>query len=217
MKQEDEFGIGSTDELGFSARFAVGLKPWDDEKLLHLGINYTFRPVDETIRFLERPESHIAPQFVDSGDFPADFVNTTILESAFVRGPFSLQGEFAFTGVKSPDMPDPSFYAFYVYGSYFLTGETRPYLPADGTFGRLYPKRETGGGQGGRGAFEIALRFSRIDLDDQEITGGTLNDFTAAFNWYATHNYRVMTNVIRAKRSEASPLWIFQIRFQVAI
>jgi phosphate-selective porin OprO/OprP len=83
-----------------------------------------------------------------------------------------------------------------------LTGESRPYKVQDGAFGRIYPKREFRDGSGGMGAFQIAFRFSQVDLDDKEINGGRLNDLTAGFNWYATHNYRVMFNVIRAKRSD---------------
>jgi hypothetical protein len=48
------------------------------------------------------------------------------------------------------------------------------------------------------------------------ITGGRLNDFTAAFNWYATKRFLTLFNAIRAKRSGIDPVWIFQIRLQVA-
>jgi len=147
---------------------------------------------------------------------PADDVNTAILEGAFVDGPFSLQGEFAYTTVELPEVSNPNFYALYVFGSYFFTGETRPYKVSSGAFGRVHPKREFRDGAGGLGAFEVAFRFSRIDLDDKDVLGGRLNDVTAAFNWYATRNYRVMTNVVRASRSDIDPVWIFQIRLQVA-
>ncbi len=94
------------------------------------------------MRFLERPESHIAPQFVDTGDMPAETVNTGIFESLFIQGPLSIQGEAAFISVSSSEMSNPSFYAFYVYASYFLSGETRHYAPGEGAFKRVQPKRE---------------------------------------------------------------------------
>jgi phosphate-selective porin OprO/OprP len=118
--------------------------------------------------------------------------------------------------LDAPEVGDPMFYAFYVFGSYFLTGETRRYDSVNGAIRRVRPKREFRDGTGGKGAFEIAFRFSRIDLDDQAIAGGRLNDITAGFNWYATRNYRTLFNVIRAKRSDVDPVWIFQIRLQVA-
>ena len=46
-------------------------------------------------------------------------------------------------------------------------------------------------GTGARGAFEIAGRFSRMDLDDQDIRGGVLNDVGLALNWYPTSLTRV--------------------------
>jgi phosphate-selective porin OprO/OprP len=217
LRQEDDFGVGSTDRFGVSGRFAWVFHPWSDRRLVHFGVDYLRRPVTDTVRFLERPESHIAPQFVDTGDMPAETVHTGILESVFIQGPLSIQGEAAFTGVSSSETSNPSFYAFYVYASYFLSGETRRYVPGGGAFERVQPKREFRDGAGGLGAFEIAFRFSRIDLDDEDVTGGRLNDLTAAFNWYATRHYRVLTNVIRAHRSEDEPVWIFQIRLQVAI
>ena len=96
---------------------------------MHFGVDYLRRPVTDTVRFLERPESHIAPQFVDTRDMPAETVNTGIFESLFIQGPLSIQGEAAFTSVSSSEMSNPSFYAFYVYASYFLSGETRQLCP----------------------------------------------------------------------------------------
>jgi phosphate-selective porin OprO/OprP len=118
--------------------------------------------------------------------------------------------------VKRPDGPKSVFYAFYVFGSYALTGEMRQYQKHLGTIRRIRPKRELRDGSGGLGAFEIALRFSRIDLNDQDITGGVLNDLSFAFNWYPTRPTRASFNVIRAKRQAWEPVWIFQARFQLA-
>ncbi len=70
-------------------------------------------------------------------------------------------------------------------------------------------------GSGGLGAFEIAARFSYIDLNDKDITGGKLADISFAFNWYPTHATRVSFNVIRADRESWDPVWIFQGRLQV--
>ena len=63
---------------------------------------------------------------------------------------------------------------------------------------------------------EIAFRFSRSDLKDGTIDGGELNDFTAAFNWYPTHETRVIFNAILADRKGFETVGIFQVRLQVA-
>lgn len=216
FQPEHDFGDQSTDTIGISGRFtsAFLVKP---DVLTHLGINYLHRNVDNMIRFQERPESHLAPAFVDTGDFPADSVESFILEGAVVKGPLSFQAEYAYTAVRDDDLPGAvKFNGFYVFGSYFLTGETRPYLQ-DGRFGAITPLRELGGGSNGYGAFEIAFRVSHLDLSDKGVQGGVLNDLTAALNWYPTKLFRVMFNTIRAKRKGSGTAWIFQVRLQVAI
>jgi phosphate-selective porin OprO/OprP len=186
------------------------------DRLLHVGVNASRRWTDEAVNYAERPESHIAPVFVNTGPIAAERVDAGLIEGAFLQGPFSLQGEYVVVGVKRPDGPRPVLYAFYVSGSYALTGEMRQYRQDLGTIRRIRPKRELRDGSGGLGAFEIALRFSRLDLNDQNITGGTLNDLSFAFNWYPTYPTRVSFNVIRAKRETWEPVWIFQARLQLA-
>jgi phosphate-selective porin OprO/OprP len=202
--------------LGIAGRYSTGFDFGRKDRLLHVGVNASRRWTDEAVNYAERPESHIAPVFVNTGPIAAERVDTGLVEGAFLQGPFSLQGEYVFTGVKRPDGPRPVFYAFYVSGSYALTGEMRQYLKDLGTIRRIRPKRELRDGSGGLGAFEIALRFSRLDLNDQNITGGTLNDLSFAFNWYPTYPTRVSFNVIRAKRQAWEPVWIFQARLQLA-
>ncbi len=110
---------------------------------------------------------------------------------------------------------DP-FHTFYVSGSYALTGEMRQYRHDLGTIRRIRPRHEFRDGSGGLGAFEVAFRYSRIDLNDRDIAGGTLNDLTFAFNWYPTYPTRVSFNMIRSKRQSWNPVWIFQARLQIA-
>jgi phosphate-selective porin OprO/OprP len=216
VQEEDDFGIDISRNASLTARFASAFKP--KNHLLHVGFDYSRRNADEdgTLRFLERPEAHLAPQFVDTGAFAAESVQNGMLEGAFVRGPLSIQGEYARAFVKAEDVGNPEFYAFYVFVSYFLTGETRPYNTDRGSFGRPRPKHDFRGSSKGTGALEIAFRFSRADLKDGAIDGGELNDFTAAFNWYPTHETRVMFNAILANRKGYEAVGIFQVRLQVA-
>jgi len=63
---------------------------------------------------------------------------------------------------------------------------------------------------------EVGFRSSRIVLDDQDIRGGTLNDWSAGFNWYPTYNLKVMFNGILARLKGTKPVGILQMRLQVA-
>ncbi|MFM8220119.1 MAG: porin, partial [Planctomycetaceae bacterium] len=50
----------------------------------------------------------------------------------------------------------------------------------------------------GWGAWEVAGRWSYIDLNSRDIQGGRLNDATLGLNWYLTANAKVQFNYIRA-------------------
>lgn len=216
VQRETQFDINSEDGFGVSSRIAYAWRDQESLDLIHLGANLLTRPADEPIRFLERPESHLAPVLVDTGDIEATNSRTFSVEAAAVRGPLSLQSELATTRVTATEMDNPRFLAFYAYASYFLTGESRRYDSRRASFGPVRPRRTFTDFRDSYGAVEIAFRYSHLDLDDKDVTGGTLNDYTAALNWYPNQNARLMTNLIRAKRSGVDGIWIFQVRFQWA-
>ena len=94
---------------------------------------------------------------------------------------------------------DPDFSGFYGYFSYFLTGENRKYKKENGVFSRVKPNKNFHWGRGkGKGAIELAARYSELDLSDEEIDGGRLQDLTLGVNWYLNPNTRVMLNYVRA-------------------
>ena len=216
--ESNELNLKDTDNLGFSGRFAAAFHPFKRKStLLHLGADFWRRNVSPSIELSSRPESRIAPVFVDTGAIVADHLDIGVIEAAVQRGPLLIQGEVAGTNVtRDEGSQSLFFYAFYVQASYFLTGETAPYRLERGTFRRPRPSREFRGPEGGKGAFEIGARFSRIDLDDKMVTGGRLNDFSFAANWHPTFHMKVLSNVIRAKLAGADATWIFQMRLQVA-
>jgi phosphate-selective porin OprO/OprP len=150
------------------------------------------------LNYARRPESHVAPVFVDTGPIAARSVDTGFFEAACLGGPFSLQAEGGVAAVKPPEGRRTVFHGFYVSGSYALTGEMRQYRRRRGTVARIQPKHSLG--DGGQGAFEIALRLPRIDLNDGDIRGGALNDVSLAFNWYPNRPVKVSFNLIRANR-----------------
>ena len=207
----------SPDASGVTGRFTYKFNPREDV-VAHAGFNYARRTVggaEDTLRFSARPESHMAPRLVDTGDFRADATNTYVLEGVVSRESLSFQSEFAIVDVRGSSFIEaPVFWGGYVFVSYFITGESRPYVAGREAFGRIRPLKEFRGQSGGFGALEIAGRFSRLDLTSGDIDGGELNDFTFALNWYPTANARVMTNVIRARRSGIGALYIFQLRLQ---
>ena len=151
---------------------------------------------------------------MDTGKFPG--VDSTLkadAELAGVYGSFSLQSEYMHAFVRRKVAPDLDFSGWYLYGSWFPTGESRPYNLKTGSFGRIHPLHAWG-------AWELGLRFSSLNLSDRDIRGGQENDYTIGLNWYINPYIRFMANYILAdvtpnKNGLDETPRIFQLRGQV--
>ena len=87
---------------------------------------------------------------------------------------------------------DATFSGGYLAGTYSLTGEGRPWDMKTSTYSRITP---TGKG----GAWELALRFDILDLNDTtaSITGGQMKALTLGLNWYPNPLIRFDANLIK--------------------
>lgn len=192
----------SVEDGNFIVTSRVTGLPWyqeDGRRLLHLGTGFSYRNIDaDDFNFAQSPEVHIAPKYLNTGDLIVDDQILVNAEIALGYGPFSVQGEFIYTKLDTPSaMDDPSFNGYYIAASYFLTGEHRPYQTSSGNFGRVKPKRPFQiTGERGPGAWELALQYSSLDLNDAEVTGGEEDNITAGVNWYLNPNMRIMLNYV---------------------
>ena len=102
--------------------------------------------------------------------------------------------------------------------SYFLTGEHRKYSVKDGEFSRVKPIQNFDM-HGGWGAIELTARYSELDLSDDVIDGGRLQDATLGVNWYLNPNTRIMANYVFADAdiggTSGGDADLFGMRFQV--
>ncbi len=214
FRDADSYGEDKS-EGGYSVTGRVTALPWyEDEgaRLLHVGAAYSLRELNDVVRYRSRPEAHLAPYFVDTTALTANRAGLLGLESALVHGPFSLQGEYMRTDVDISS--SSSFDGFYIQGSYFLTGEHRNYKTSAGAFDRVKPKENFHFGEG-IGAWEVAARYSQLNLNDAGISGGRLKDATVGLNWYLNPNTRIMWNYVRAELDRVGNADLFLMRFQV--
>jgi phosphate-selective porin OprO/OprP len=170
------------------------------------------------VRYKSRPESHLAPVVIDTGDLDAEKAAVVDLEVAWVKGPLSIQGEFLNALVDEAGGSPLHFHGFYGYLSWFLTGESRPYNRESATFTRLYPRRNFSFRKGGLGAWEIAGRVSHTDLNDGNISGGRMTLLTGGVTWYPHSHIRWKFNYIHGQvrgRQPAGNLNIFETRVEV--
>jgi phosphate-selective porin OprO/OprP len=191
----------------------------ESQRLLHLGVSASLVYAGEnTVRYRSRPESHLAPYVVDTSDIEADGAVTLGAEAAWVHGPLCVQGELLHSWVKANSGKDVNFGGFYGSASWSLTGESRPYDRAQGTFGRLIPKRNFDFGKGGWGAWEIAGRYSFVNLNSADIQGGRLSMLMAGVNWYLHPNVKWRFDYGFGHVSGRAPdgnLNVFQTRVEV--
>ncbi len=193
----DAAGVGSdfgeaTKGFGRAVGRVTGLPIYSREpgqphsqRLLHLGVSGSVVYAGQnSVRYRTRPESHLAPYVVDTGEIDAEGALSLGAEAAWVRGPLCLQGELLSSTVRNNAGQEVNFGGFYSSVSWFLTGESRPYDQTQGTFGRVIPKRNFNFGPGGWGAWEIAGRYSSVNLNRGDSDGGRLGMLMAGVNWY---------------------------------
>lgn len=180
--------------------------PWYQEKgrqLLHVGLSYSHAFHDETntVRFRQRPEAHLGPRFIQTPKFSVEDIDYLNPEVAMVYGPASLQFEWMSALADRPMGDDIHYNGYYIFGSLFLTGEHRRYKTSSATFDRIRPNNNFDW-KGGLGALEFAGRYSVLDLNDEDMNGGELKNFTFGLNWYLNPNVRFMFNYVRAMLDE---------------
>jgi phosphate-selective porin OprO/OprP len=177
---------------------------FDTGKIIHLGISGYYRThlksgdVADAVRLNDRPNIRIdGGNIADSGVI----TNTRSLryagiEAAGVFGPLTVAGEAGRLWLDRFDTVNKSFTGYYGYAAYMLTGETRPFK--GGNFDRIRPFKELG--NGGLGAFELALRYDHLDLKDTPVpdrAGNQTSSITAGVNWYFNPYAKLMFNWIR--------------------
>ena len=213
--QVDPFGssVGDDGGYGLATRLtALPLATPDGARLIHLGTGFSINdPGSNQIRFRNQPEFFVGqsggllpagapsalPVFVDTGAIAATTTNLFNVEAAMVIDSLYMQSEIVYARVGQPAGPTLAFSGAYVHAGYFLAGETRQYNRSAGVFGRVKPRRDYAPGCGG-GAWEIAARWSYLDLNDATVLGGRLNDLTFGLNWYLNPRTKFQANYIHA-------------------
>jgi len=194
-------------------------------RVIHLGVAADYRTLGDSdhLRFKQQPETHVSGvNIVDTRKGGVDItgVNDYIKlggEFAVVEGPFSAQAEYVWTTVNRDTGDDLDFNGWYVQAAYFLTGESRNYKK--GAFGAITPKSIVG--RNGFGAWQLAARYSLIDLNDSDIDGGEAENVTIGLNWIPTPTLRFSGNYVRTLNIDGGNLdgdepSLFQVRGQWA-
>ncbi|MBV8976578.1 MAG: hypothetical protein JO261_12460 [Alphaproteobacteria bacterium] len=160
------------------------------------------------IRFRERPELNEDSQgirLIDTGSITADSAWEYGFEAAGnIKNLYAQGGWFGYgLNRHASTLADPNFDGWYLQGSWVLTGESKKYRPELGAYGIPKPAQNFTIDKGGLGAWEIAARYSDLNLNYNEgvagkatptggIRGGDQRIWSAGINWYPNPVLRFM-------------------------
>jgi phosphate-selective porin OprO/OprP len=212
-------GKKATDAATFDAQQAlVGRASWlifnqpDFKWLVDADGTYVYKLPDaaantaasNVISFSNGPELSVdAGKTVNTGNIDAAKVGEYGFETAFEYAGLYGQGSwFHYNVVRRAALPDPDFSGWYALLTYSLTGESHPYDPTTASFRNLRPAHPFG--EGGWGAWEIAARYSNVDLDFRPtlntalggVAGGIQDVITVGLNWYPTNGIKFQLNYL---------------------
>jgi phosphate-selective porin OprO/OprP len=197
---------------------------------VHFGVNgqYVFMPNDSTgpagglsprylVQLRDRPELRLdATRLVDTGTIDARHVSVIGGEFAATVQNFSLESEYFHYHIERRNATNPaiapsnpSFNGWYVQGAWVVTGESRPYNPAEGRIDAPKMNYNWNPAAGTWGAFELVARYSDLDLNYHDcgagkapgaagtpcfdaIRGGHQKIASFGVNWYLNPDMRFM-------------------------
>lgn len=203
------------DDLGFAARWTRLLEPAADHAW-HLGLAALYRvPGERGLRFRARPEADLAPVLIDTGRIRdvASFAAGG-LELAVRRGRLFVQGE-AVAGRLARDGGEPTSWldGGYIAASWTFAGQSRRYRRGSGSFTAVR-------GAGRAWGWELAARWSTLDLDDGPLHGGRLTDCTLGVNAVWADWGRLLLDVARAdsrRRGDDEVLYLIILQLQLRL
>ncbi|MCE9606921.1 MAG: hypothetical protein K8U03_18715 [Planctomycetia bacterium] len=152
------------------------------------------------------------PFFVNTGALAVNNFNVIGSEFLWVNGPLSFQTESMVNMVNRTNNASSLYFTgSYAQVGYFLTGEHRPYDRKAGAIDRIRPhtnfirvRRSDGEICRGPGAWELASRVSNLRLNDNDVRGGTITDFTQGINWYLNAYLKAQFNYIHSMSYNAA-------------
>ena len=223
--------IGDSRQMSFNAR--LHSSPWYDETsggrgYFHWAVSGMIArpdgdvsPLDGNLnqaRFRTRAELRSDLRWINTGRIAgAERYDIVGLESALNIGPFHVVGEYQFNWTKRDNTTagtgdDLYFHGAYIQAAYMLTGEHMPYKRSAGTVDRVKPFENfflvnccDGEKNGGWGAWQVAARYSYLDLSDEDILGGVENNTTLALVWYMNPNASLQFNAVYGEIRDHSP------------
>ena len=206
-------GVNQTygDQLAYVGRLAVSPVHTDDWRVHIAGhAQYISHPADVsgppngavasatrfTVGLSDQAELRVdGTKLINTGNVDARNADNLGAEAAVQYRGLLVQSEYDHFDITRvvPGVSNPHFNGWYVEGSWVLTGEARKYNSANAAFDA--PPVRHALGHGGYGVFELAGRYSTMNLNYDQgalgsaptastIRGGDMHIYAASLNWY---------------------------------
>jgi phosphate-selective porin OprO/OprP len=207
------------EQLGFVGRIAVA-PVLTEAFALHLGFNHSdvSHLADASAgagvdwaQLRGRPELRVdGARLVDTGQLTAEAISATGVEAGAQWGPLYVSSEYIVFDVdRAGALPDAEFEGWHVQAAWSLTGERRRWSKKNGAFASERVAAPFNPYEGHWGAWELAGRWSVLDLNDNEtsagaastlgaptaiVRGGAQEIATLGLNWRPNAMLRFMLN-----------------------
>jgi len=159
-------------------------------EILHVSLmGRDVKPDGGSFNARSRPESYLAPYFVETGKFPSDHAQTLGFEAFYRKGPMLIGGEYGWQTMDAPTVGDPMFHGGNIAIDYWITGETRSYNSVSHYFNGVSPKQTVF--EGGPGGIETSLNLSYVDLDSGSLRGGKFWRISPTLKWHLMEYQRI--------------------------
>ena len=213
----------STSLLSLTGRF--GYQPvarHDGGTIFHVGVSLSSRtPTGDKVAYEARPEARFVKPFADTGDVPSTRNTLVGLEAAWKNGNTWAQAEWIRANVDSLEGGNPHFDGVAIQAGYFLTGLSRPWDNLMGVWGRVRPEQRYRWGNPFKrtsgGVWEVAGRYSTVNLTDGQVDGGDVRNLTAGVNWYPSTTTKLQLNWVHSRVKDDGYANIWVLRYQYAI
>ncbi|MBU1332511.1 MAG: porin [Gammaproteobacteria bacterium] len=193
------------------------------DQVLHFGLNYATRDVEEGYRERIRSRLSVRGTTEDTvngnrgtyGDAFLDGDDSAYsLEAAYMMGPFSVQGEYLSRTAEGSEAlngndKDLEASGYNVQLAYTLTGESRSYKIDGGKFDKIKPNDKQ------LGAWEVFYRYDNITVDETPrlpagaVAGLTVDSIdagakvhTLGVNWYVNEAVKISANYLKASADD---------------
>ncbi len=181
---------------------------YDKEKaeFSHIGLsNSHIRPRDTYMQFKVKPEARADLNLLKTSQLAhINYGNVANLSLAYSKKSFSTQFEYLGASFnRDAGYKNMFFHGGYAQVAYFLTGESKTYVPSKGKIESIKPidpvfEFGKSNKRYGLGAWEVAAKYSTVNLNSKE-KFGKMDLFGLGLNWYLNDVVKLSNDFLYAK------------------